>query len=256
MARLSVVVICFNEEAIIDKCLSSAQWADEIIVLDSFSSDRTFEIARQFTDRVYQHPWLGYGKQKNLALDYATHPWVLCLDADEVLSPDLIKEIQALLGQGPELAGYRMPRMTHYLGRLLKHCWYPDYKLRLFKKGSGRWSEQAVHEEVLVTGPTGKLKNALLHYSFPAIKDHIQAIERYTTLGAELIIERGKPFSLLRLIGSPLVMFCKQYILKLGFLDGLPGFIASVLSGVHEFVKYAKLYELKKNGTRGNTQTG
>jgi len=247
MARLSVVVICYNEEAIIDKCLSSVKWADEIIVVDSYSTDQTVEIVKGFTDRVYQHEWQGYGKQKNLALFYASHPWVLSLDADEVLSAELIVEIRALLSRNRECKGYRLPRMTHYLGRLLRYCWYPDYKLRLFHKDYARWSEQEVHEEIVLSGPAERLKNPLFHYSFPTIADHIQTIQRYTTLGSEMLAGNERPFPWHRLLGSPVVMFVKLYIIKRGFLDGFPGLIACSLSAVHEFVKYAKMYELQKN---------
>ena len=247
MARLSVVVICYNEAVNIGKCLSSVKWADEIIVVDSHSTDQTVDIAKGFTDRIYQHKWQGYGKQKNLALSYASYPWVLSLDADEVLSTELIDEIRILLDNDRMCKGYRLPRMTFYLGRLLRYCWYPDYKLRLFHKAYAKWSEQEVHEEIILSGPAGSLKNPLFHYSFPSIADHLQTIQRYTTLGAEMLVRTKRPFPWHRLLGSPIVMFIKLYIFKPGFLDGLPGFIACGLSAVHEFVKYAKMYELQKN---------
>ena len=244
MTKLSVVVICYNEEAILGKCLSAVQWAEEIVVLDSFSTDRTLEVARQYTARVSQSEWQGYAKQKALALTYASHPWVLSLDADEVVSPELAQEIQSLLVGEPGLAGYRVPRLAFYLGRFLRHCWYPDLKLRLFRKDRGRWSDHEVHESFLLDGPAGQLKNPLFHYSFPSIEDHLRTIQQYTTLGAESLANAGRVFSLARLLGSPLFMFLQQYIGKRGFLDGIPGLIASLLSAFHEFVKYAKLYEL------------
>ncbi len=247
MAKLSVVVICFNEEAILEKCLSAVQWADEIVVLDSFSTDRTLEIARQYTKQVFQNEWQGYGRQKALALTYASHPWILSLDADEIVSTALAKEIRLILGREKDLAGYRIPRMTFYLGRFLRHCWYPDFKVRLFQKARGRWSEDDVHESVLLDGPSGKLSHPLLHYSFQSLREHIATIQRYTSLGALSLARSGRSFSLARLLGSPLFMFLQQYVGKRGFLDGIPGLVASVLSAVHEFVKYAKLYELEKN---------
>jgi len=246
MARLSVVVICYNEEEIIEKCLNSVKWADEIIVVDSYSTDQTMKIAKGYTDRIYQHEWQGYGRQKNLALSYASHPWVLSLDADEVLSAELIEEIRTLLIKDGKCKGYRLPRMTYYLGRLLRYCWYPDYKLRLFQKDCARWSEQEVHEEIILNGSAAKLKNPLFHYSFPTIADHIQTIQRYTALGSEMLVRTERPFPWHRLLGSPVVMFVKLYIIKRGFLDGFPGLIACALSAVHEFVKYAKMYELQK----------
>jgi glycosyltransferase involved in cell wall biosynthesis len=246
MAKLSVVVICFNEEAILGECLSAVQWADEIVVLDSFSTDGTLAIARSYTTQVFQSEWQGYARQKSLALTYASHPWVLSLDADEVVSPELAREIQSLLAREPDLAGYRVPRMAFYLGRFLRHCWYPDLKIRLFQRGRGRWSEHEVHESVLLDGPAGRLEHPLFHYSFPSLQDHLQTVQQYTTLGAESLVRSGRSFSLARLLGSPLFMFLQHYVGKRGFLDGIPGLIASVLSAFHEFVKYAKLYELTR----------
>ncbi len=254
MAKLSVVIICFNEEAILEKCLSAVEWADEIVVVDSFSTDRTLEIARNYTTRVYQNEWQGYARQKALALHHASHPWILSLDADEVVSPELADEIRSLLAGEPDLAGYRVPRMAFYLGRFLRHCWYPDFKVRLFQKSLGRWSEHEVHETVLLEGPSGKMNNPLFHYSFPSIRDHLQTIQEYTTLGAESLARSGRTFSLARLLGSPLFMFLQQYVGKRGFLDGIPGLVASVLSGYHEFVKYAKLYELTKKAPPTSTR--
>jgi glycosyltransferase involved in cell wall biosynthesis len=248
MARLSVVVICFNEEAILGECLSAVPWADEIVVLDSFSTDRSLQIARRYGAKVFQHAWQGYARQKTLALREASHPWVLSLDADEVVSPELAEEIRSTLSRDPDLAGYRIPRMTRYLGRFLRHCWYPDLKVRLFQKALGRWGEQDVHETVLLDGPCGRLRHPLLHYSFPSIREHLETIQRYTGLSAASLARSGRPFSLARLLGSPLFMFLQQYVGKRGFLDGVPGLVASVLSAFHEFVKYAKLYELTRNG--------
>lgn len=246
MARLSVVVLSYNEEAILGKCLSSVRWADEIVLVDSFSTDSTLEIARRFTDRIFQHPWQGFGKQKNLALEYASFPWVLSLDADEVVSPELAGEIRDALEQEQRVSGYEVPRMSYYLGRFLRHCWYPDYKVRLFRKDRARWKDQEVHEIVLLEGRSGRLRNPLLHYSFPTLDGHIEVLQRYTSLGARQLDQRRRFFPLHRLLGSPLVMFLKLYVVKRGFLDGLPGLIACVFSGFHEFVKYAKLFELRR----------
>ena len=246
MTNLSVVMICYNEEVNLGKSLASVEWADEIVLVDAYSTDRTVEIAKQYTDRVIQNAWQGYGRQKNLGLELARSPWVLSLDADEAVSAELAREIQDLLAGGPDKAGYRIPRMTCYMGRFLRHAWYPDYKLRLFQRERARWGDEAVHEKIHLKGPAGKLRHPLFHYSFPSIRDHLQTLQRYTSLGAEERVKKGKPFSLLRLFGSPMGMFLKQYILKRGFLDGVPGLIACVLSGAHEFVKYAKQYELQK----------
>jgi len=248
MNRLSVVLICFNEEAILDKCLSAVQWADEIVIVDSFSTDRTVEIARRYTDKVRQHAWQGYGRQKNLAMGLASCPWVLSLDADEVVSPALAEEIRGVLARSPDRAGYRIPRRTRYLGRTLRHAWTPDYKLRLFRRGRAVWGEEQVHESVRLEGPVGTLSAPLIHHSFASVEDHVRTLQRYTTLGADDLVRAGRRFSLARLLGSPLVLFAKQYLLKRGFLDGIPGLIACVLSAVHEFLKYAKLYERRPPG--------
>jgi len=247
---LSVVVICCNEAHRIGACLASVSWADEIVVVDSFSSDATVEIAGRYTDKVYRHEWRGYGPQKGLALSYASHEWVLSLDADEVVSPELAAEIQALLSSSPRYSAYRMPRMSFYLGRYLSHCWYPDYKVRLFSARAARWDGSRLHEGVLIDGPIGTLKGNLLHYSFPTLEDHIATIQEYTSLAAGELSRHKRPFLLLKLVGSPLVMFFKLYVVKRGFLDGVPGLVASVLSAFHEFVKYAKYYELRLSAVR------
>lgn len=243
-------MICYNEEGILGKSLSSVQWADEIVVVDSFSTDRSLEITKEYTHRVYQHDWQGYGKQKNLALTYAGNPWVLSLDADEVVSPELAREIQAVMTREPLQDGYRIPRKTCYLGRFLDHVWYPDYKVRLFRRNYVQWGEEKVHETLHLHGSVGTLRNPLLHYSFSSIQDHLETIQRYTTSGAEELAARGRRFSLFRLFVSPLAMFLKHYVMKRGFMDGLPGLIACILSGLHEFIKYAKLYERERFHSR------
>jgi len=248
MNRLSVVMICHNEEGSLEKSLASVQWADEIVVVDSFSTDRTVEIARRYTEKVVQHPWQGYGRQKNLALDRVAGPWVLSLDADEVVTPELAVEIRGLLAGRPERCGYSIPRVTWYLGRPLRHVWYPDRKLRLFRKGQAVWGEESVHERLRLDGPPGRLTAPLVHHSFDSIEDHVHTLQRYTTLGALDLFRSGRRFSVLRLLGSPLALFVKQFFLKRGLLDGFPGLIACGISGMHEFVKYAKLYELQRKG--------
>jgi len=186
-------------------------------------------------------------------VEHASGPWVLSLDADEVVSPELAGEIRSLLAEGPGRAGYRIPRMSCYQGRFLRHAWYPDDKLRLFQKGRMRWGEEKVHESIVLDGSAGRLTHPLFHYSFPSLRDHVQTMQRYTTLGAQELAEAGRSFSVVRLLGSPLALFVKQFFLKRGFLDGVPGLIACVLSGVHEFLKYAKLYELRKLERRNSS---
>ncbi len=241
---LSAVVICYNEATRISSCLESLSWADEIVVVDSFSTDSTVEIARRFTDKVYQHAWQGYGAQKNIAVSLASHDWILSVDADEVVSRALASEIKELLEQPLRYAAYRIPRISFYMGRFLRHCWYPDYKVRLFSRQLAHWDSRSIHEAVRVQGPIGTLKGRLLHYSFPSIDDHIATIQTYTSLGAAECAQARSRFVVAKLLVSPVAMFLKLYVLKRGFLDGIPGLIASVLSAVHEFVKYAKYYEL------------
>ena len=149
MNKISVAIITKNEEANIRGCLESVRWADDVVVVDSGSTDQTLEICRQFPARIFAEEWKGFARQKNSAIAKTRHEWVLSLDADEVVGPELAREIQSLLMREPDFAGYQVPRMAHYLGRFLRHCWYPDYKLRLFRKEVGRWSEHEVHETVV-----------------------------------------------------------------------------------------------------------
>jgi glycosyltransferase involved in cell wall biosynthesis len=253
---LSVVIITWNEEDEIEACLRSAAWADEIVLVDSRSTDRTVEIARRFTDRIFQKEFEGFTAQKRYATDLARGPWILNLDADERVTDELREEIRSAIEGGAPAAGYRIPRLTWYLGAFVRHgTWYPDHKLRLFRKERGRWTGGSVHESVDVDGPVETLRSPLLHYSFRTLSDHHATIDRFTRLGAGDLAERGRGGSFLRLLVHPPATFIKSYVLRLGFLDGWRGFLIAALSARHAFLKYARarsaLAEKRKLGRSG-----
>ncbi len=244
---LSVVIITKNEEANIERCLSSVDWADELVVIDSQSTDKTVEIATRFGARIFSPVWRGYGPAKQEGVDRATHEWILSIDADEVVEPTLAKEIQDVVASETDRAGYYMPRKTEFLGRWILHCgWYPDRLVRLFRKSKGRLSEVVVHEEVVVDGPVGYLKGHLLHYSYPDLEHYLKKFNTYTTLGAEEAFRAGRKAGWADLVVRPPVAFIKHYISRQGFRDGVQGFIVSVLSATAVLVKYAKLWHKEK----------
>lgn len=251
-APLSVCVITFNEEDNIRDCLQSVSWAEEMVIVDSFSSDATVAIASEFTDKVIKHEWAGYIRQKTYALENATHDWALCLDADERVTPELAEEIKNVMRRvavGEEnCVGYYMPRKVFYLGRWIKHCgWYPDRKLRLMRRDKARIAGINPHDHYYVEGPAGKLNGDLLHYSYRNLADHMQRINRYTSIAAEEMFKNGVNMPVTRMLTQPALRAMKMYLLKLGFLDGIPGMIASASGGYYVFLKYAKLWELKRS---------
>lgn len=243
-ATISAVIITKDEEANIRECLRSLAWVDEIIVVDSGSSDRTVEICREFTDRVYSHDWPGFGPQKNRALDYATGDWVFSIDADERVTPELRAEILAALRlDGP--GAYEMPRLSWYCGRFIRHSgWRPDYVLRLFRRGQGRFSEDLVHERILVAGPVGRLNNDLIHYSFRDLEQVLTVVNRYSSLGAEQKFAAGQRGGLTKAIFHGLAEFFSTYLLKGGFLDGRQGLMLAISNGEGTYYKYLKLMQL------------
>ena len=244
MNSISAIVITKNEEANIRECLESLRWVDEIVVVDSGSSDRTVEICREFTDRVFVHDWPGFGPQKNRALGYATASWVLAIDADERVSPDLQAEIRAVL-QAPEHPAYELPRLSWYCGRFIRHSgWRPDHVLRLFERGKGRFSDDLVHEQVLVAGPVGRLGHDLIHYSFRNLEQVLRVVNRYSSLGAEQKFRSGQRSGLGRALGHGLWEFFSTYLLKGGFLDGRQGLMLAISNAEGSYYKYLKLMEL------------
>ncbi len=245
-AALSAVIITKNAACRLETCLSSISFCDEIVIVDSGSSDQTREIAKTFNARVIDKPWLGFGRQKQFAVDQASHDWVLCIDADEWVSPELETSIKAALAQ-PVAPVYRMPRRNRFLGRWLRHGeGYPDWSLRLFDRRSARWSDDAVHEKVLYAVTPGTLDGDLMHESAETLRDYLEKQNNYTTLAAQQLFERGQSTNALRLLGSPLVRFVKFYVLRFGFLDGIPGFTHTIIGCMNSFVKYAKLAELNR----------
>ncbi|MFH1279158.1 MAG: glycosyltransferase [Candidatus Eisenbacteria bacterium] len=239
--RISAVVITRNEEGEIEECLRSLAFAQEIVVVDSHSTDRTVEIARRYAGRVETRDFTGFTEQKREATDLAAGEWILNIDADERVSEELAEEIVRAVRSGGGAAGYRIPRLTWYLGKFIRHgTWYPDQKLRLFRKESGRWVGGSVHESVEVDGPVETLTHPILHYSFRTLADHQSTIDRFTSLSARDLAERNRGGSIGRLFVHPPATFIKSYLLRLGFLDGWRGLLIALLSAKHSYLKYAR----------------
>ena len=255
--KISATVITFNEEHNIATALESLFWADEIIVVDSESTDRTVEIARQFTDRIFVRPWPGYSAQKTFAAEQAQYDWVFNLDADERISKELAQEIEELKRSSePDAAGFEMPRLTYYLGRWIKHSgWYPDYKIRLYNRNAGRWRGDFVHESVEIKGKVARLTGDILHYTVRNASDHHLRIDRYTTLAAKESLQKGKQSSAASLLLSPIATFIRTYIFKRGFLDGIPGLAIAFFAAHYVFLKNLKVWEERETRRRGDAET-
>ncbi len=246
--QLSACIIAYNEERNIGNCLKSLVWADEIVVVDAFSQDKTAEIARQFTDKVVQNRWPGFVQQKNFALSKASYDWILALDADEIVSEQLKHSIVKLLSSEPSFDGYLIPRRTFYLDRWINHCgWYPEYRLRLFRKSKARWGGIDPHDKIMLdSGETGSLRGDLYHYPYHNISCHLETIARYSTISAQQMAKQGRRFHLRDILLRPPLRFMKMYLWKLGFLDGKAGLFISSLGAVYVFNKYLKLWELNQ----------
>ncbi len=246
MAKLSVIIITHNEEKNLRRCLESVKFADEIVINDSGSCDKTLDIAREFGCLTITTTFAGFGAAKQLALDRATGGWVLSIDADEEVDEQLRGAIIEAIESGG-YDGWKLNRKSQFLGRWITHSgWYPDYILRLFKRDKSRFTPSQVHEKVEIDGQVGTLSGQLLHYTDPDVSHYLMKLDRYTTLSAKMLHESGKPFHWYYLIVKPVAIWVKMYILKRGFLDGLPGFILASLSSFHVYCKYAKLWELRK----------
>ncbi len=244
--KLSVVLITLNAERALEACLASVPFADEIVIVDSGSTDRTLAIAAQYQARVIQQSFLGFGPQKQFAVEQASFDWVLCLDADERVSPELRDSILAVL-DAPGEGAYRMPRCNRFMGRWLRHGeGYPDLSLRLFNRQQARWSDDRVHEYVVAPCRVGLLSGDLMHESEDGIADYLNKQNRYTTMQAEALFARGKRAGVAKLLLSPLLRFVKFYFLRRGFLDGLPGLVHISIGCFNSFSKYAKLNELHR----------
>jgi glycosyltransferase involved in cell wall biosynthesis len=244
--KVSVTIITRNEAADIGAALASVSWADERIVVDSESTDETVAIARQHTDRVIVQPWQGYVAQKNFAASLASHDWILSLDADERVTPVLAAEIQRTLRDVPGLQAFRIPRVTHHLGRWIRTTdWYPDHQVRLYDRRSAQWTGRYVHEALTVTGGIGQLTGDLEHYAYRDIADHLETIDRYTTYAARQMREDGRHAGWLEIAGHPPLAFLRNYLLKGGITDGVPGLVISAMNAYYVFLKFAKLWELQ-----------
>ena len=249
MNQISAVVITCNEEEKIERALLSLQnVSDEIVVVDSYSTDSTLRICHQYTDRLIQRSWEGYRAQKQFAAEQASHEWILSLDADEILSPELVREILRWKKEHSTYRGYLLPRKTFFMGRWITHTtWYPDWQLRLFQRSSGRWKGGRVHESFRVNGPTGRFKGQIYHHTYSSFSEYLQQLENFSTLAAQDYFDGGKRATWLQLCFYPSAIFLKNYFLRLGFLDGMPGLFVSALASVSTLFKYLKLWELQSN---------
>lgn len=243
MAKISACIISYNEEKKIEGCLKSLEGVvDEIIVVDSLSTDKTIEIAKKYTDKIFDQKFLGHIEQKNLAITKANHEWILSLDCDEQLTDELKESILKFKNNLEDADAYKVARRTFYVYRWLNHCWYPDKKIRLFNKNTAKWAGTNPHDHIELTGSNViTLKGDLLHYSFDSISEHIQTLDSFTEIGANEIIRKNKNVNILSPWTHGLWTFLKLYIFKRGFMDGYAGLVVAVLSGMHAFIKYNKV---------------
>lgn len=246
MEAISATLIAYNEEHNIADALQSLSWADEIVVVDSGSSDATLDICRRYTDRILHRDWTGYVDQKNFAVENARNTWIFSLDADERVSLELRDEILGLAGKGFLKPGYKIPRIAFFMGRWIRHGdWYPDYQLRLFNRDSGKWEGGRVHESVRIRETPGFLKGDIHHFTYRGLSDYLRRLEIYSNLAAYDYQQKGQRVSPIALLLKPTAAFAKAFLLKRGFLDGTPGFAVAVMGAVSVFFKYAKLYEIR-----------
>ena len=247
MPRVTVTIITLNEAAHIGPAIESAAWADEIVVVDSGSTDDTLAIARSKGAKTHTRAWTGYVDQKNFAARLASNDWIFSIDADERIPPALASEIGALLSTEPPVSGYRVPRVTYHLGRWVRTTdFYPDYQMRLYDRREGQWQGLYVHESVEVNGPSGQLTWELEHYSYRNLSDHLDRINSYSTLAARQMYEKGRRANASDLLLHPPAAFLRNYILRRGFLDGTAGLTLSIVNAYSVFLKFAKLWELQR----------
>ncbi len=253
MPKISACIISFNEEKKIEACLQSLQpVVDEIVVVDSLSTDRTLEIAGKYTDKIFNQEFLGHIEQKNLAIEKAGNDWILSLDCDERLSKELQHSILAIKDRLDDGDAYCMSRKTFYIYRWLNHCWYPDIKTRLFNRNTSRWGGTNPHDHIETRGnKVVRLKGDIQHYSFDSISDHLQTIDRFTEIGADELIRKNKSFNILSPLTHASWIFIKLYILKRGFLDGFAGLTVSILSYMHVYIKYSKALIKRRQSSDG-----
>jgi glycosyltransferase involved in cell wall biosynthesis len=243
--KISATIVAFNEERNIGRAIGSlVPCVDEIVVVDSGSSDRTREIAASLGARVIEEPWRGYAAQKNFAASCAVNDWILSIDADEEVTPALATEIASL--QPQTFNAWNMPRLARYLGRWIRHSgWYPDPKVRLYHREHARWQGEYVHESVQVSGSVGHLKNDLLHFTCDSLSEHLRTLDRYTSLAAQELVASAKPVPFRRLVTGPAWTFLRSYVIDRGFLDGAHGFMIAGMASFYTFMKYAKARQLQ-----------
>ncbi len=246
--KLSVIVPTYNEESNIGECLESVKWADEVFVVDSFSTDSTIDIASGFTERIVQHEYINSAAQKNWAIPQATHEWVMIVDSDERVTNELKDEILTILSSEKPMDGYYIPRTNKFLGKDVKYGGWgkkSDYNLRLFRRDLGRYEEKHVHADVILDGKAGYIKASFVHNSYPDLAKYIEKLNRYTDWAAKDLVKKGKPITLSHLLLGPLATFIKMYLIKLGFLDGYHGFLLATLSAFYVYTKYVKARNLQ-----------
>lgn len=243
---VSACIITFNNERTIENCLKGLNWAGEIIVVDSFSTDSTYEICKKYAHRSEQRKWPGFRDQYEYATSLARHDWIIFVDADEVIPTELAEEIKKETAQS-QYDAYLIYRQTYYLGRWIQYGgWNPDREIRLYRKGKGRW-EGGLHAAVRVDGHVGRLQNIIQHYNYKDISDQIQTIDRYSKNAAEDMFKEGKKHRITRLIFRPIFRFFRDFFIKRGYKDGLPGFVIAVATSFYVFIKYAKLWEVSNS---------
>lgn len=250
MAAVSVIIITRDEARHIRAALASVAWADDRIVVDSRSTDETVALARAAGARVEVRDWPGYGAQRNYAAGLARHDWILALDADERIPPPLAQEIQTLVAAGPAAVGYRIKRVTRYLGRWIRTTdWYPDWQLRLYDRRHARWNDWPVHESVEADGPVGRLREEMLHLAYRDLAHHVDTVNRYTTLAARHLAAAGRHSGPVRAGLHALAAFLRNYVLRRGFLDGRPGLVVSSMNAYYVWLKLVKLWALERADT-------
>lgn len=249
---ISATVLTLNNGSTLERCLEGIKWVDEIVVVDSYSTDDSVNIAGRYSSKVFQRPWDGFIPQRNFSKSQATGEWILWVDADEVVSNALRQEIEETLSSGPgETQGYLIPRLTFYLGRWIRHGgWYPDLSVRLFRAAGNWWGGEEPHASVQVKGPVGRLRNDLWHFNYASFGHQIRTIDRYAEMSAQQLHRRGERFRLRKMLLHPMGRFLKEYLIRQGFRDGMPGIIIIASTMFYVFAKYAKLWELERSRGR------
>jgi glycosyltransferase involved in cell wall biosynthesis len=257
VTKLSVTIITLNEADHVGAAIDSASWADEVLVVDSGSTDGTVDLARARGATVATRPWTGYVDQKNHAAGLARNDWIFSLDADERISGPLAAEIRDLLAAGPAARAYRVPRVTFHLGRWMRTTdFYPDFQTRLYDRRAARWRGRYVHESVAADGEVGRLRHELEHYSYRDLRDHLDRINQYSTLAARQMHEAGRRAGVLDLLVHPPAAFLRNYVLRRGFIDGTAGLTLSAVNAYSVFLKFAKLWEMQRAGAKGAKAEG